>query len=438
MKTKMIALAMAAFLGITAIPAAPAFAGAEEQKEITIWVEKIFSDDANAQMEAHLKQYGEDNNVKVNVEMIGATDFITKLNAAVEAGVGVPDIISSSTTKVMNYYPNIPCLDVTDLVEEINSERPYFESAVSGTEIDGKHYYVPYTSSSCLMFVRRDKLEAAGITDMPTTWDEVFAAAKAVTDPDNDFYGLGMGCGENDDDDENTLRQYFWNEGGYLFDEDGNITADNDVIKACVENYAQMYADGVIPGDATTWDAGGNNGSYLAGRTAIVLNAPTLYNAMRNDEQYAELLENTAILTPPAGTDNSVFMNFYTGFSIMNTCKDVELASDVIKNLTGIDWYDSYVSSVAPIYAPLFRDEEDNPTWTDDEVNSQVLKYAQNAVGYYGYPVKTISGRAVAAKHYFSFPVGKLFNQVATGTSDYAGAMKSLINGIEDFQDQVG
>lgn len=26
-------------------------------------------------------------------------------------------------------------------------------------------------------------------------------------------------------------------------------------------------------------DAGGNNGSYLAGRTAICFNAPTLYNA---------------------------------------------------------------------------------------------------------------------------------------------------------------
>lgn len=39
---------------------------------------------------------------------------------------------------------------------------------------------------------------------MPETWDEVFEDAKKVSDPDNDFYGLAMGCGENDDDDENT------------------------------------------------------------------------------------------------------------------------------------------------------------------------------------------------------------------------------------------
>lgn len=43
-------------------------------------------------------------------------------------------------------------------------------------------------------------------------------------------------------------------------------------------------------------DAGGNNGSYLAGRTAICFNAPTLYNALVSDEQYKELLDNTVVL----------------------------------------------------------------------------------------------------------------------------------------------
>ena len=107
---------------------------------------------------------------------------------------------------------------------------------------------------------------------MPTTWDEVFKDAEKVSDPDNDFYGLAIGCGENDDDDENTIRQYMWNEGGYLFDEDGNVAAD-DKVTAVFDKYAELYDDKVIPQDATTWDAGGNNGSYLAGRTAFCFNA---------------------------------------------------------------------------------------------------------------------------------------------------------------------
>lgn len=407
-------------------------------KTISVWIEKIFNDDANAAMEARLKQFGEEHDVKVNVELIGATDFMTKLNATIEAGQNVPDIISSSTTKVLNYYPNIPCLDVSGLVEEINAQRPYLDSALEGTQIGGVHYYVPYDSSSCVMFIRKDKLEEAGITKMPATWDEVFETAKAINDPANDFYGLGMGCGENDDDDENTLRQYFWNEGGYLLDAEGNITADNEVIKNCVTNWAGLYQSEVIPPDAITWDAGGNNTSYLAGRTGIVFNTPTLYNALKNDEQYAELLENTAVLAPPAGADNNVYMSYPVGFSIMNTCKDVTLASDVIKYVAEKEWYDEYMAKIAPIYAPIFQDAESNPLWTEDEVNAQVLKYVQSATGYYGYPVATISGRSAAAKHYFTFPVGKMFNQVATGSASVEDAVAKIASDLEDFKDMVG
>lgn len=406
-------------------------------KEITIWMEKIFSDDANAQMQARFEQYGEENGVTVHVEQIGATDFTTKLNAAIEAGQNIPDIISSNTAKVLNYYPNIPCRDVNDLVDEINADRPYMASAMEGTLIGDTHYYVPFDNSTTLMFIRKDKFDEAGITEMPKTWDEVFEDAKKISDPDNDFYGLGMGCGENDDDDENTFRQYFWDEGGYLFDEDGNITVDNEAIRGCINNLADLYNQKVIPPDATTWDAGGNNGSYLAGRTGIVFNAPTLYNALKGDEQYADLLSNTVIMAPPAGSDNSIFMAFPVGFSIMNSCQDVDLASDVIKYMIEKDWYDQYVDSIAPIFAPVFEDEKSSATWTDDQVNAEALAYAENASGYYGYPVKTIEGRAVAAKHVYTYPVVKMVNQVITGSETMDEAMDQITRQIQDFQDQV-
>lgn len=410
---------------------------ASDKKSITIWVEKIFSDDANTKMEERLKEYEKEKDVTVNCEMVAATDFVTKLNAAIEAGQSVPDIISADTTKVLNYYPNIPCNDVTDLVNKINEERPYLQASYDGTKIDDKYYYVPFYSSSTLMFIRKDKFEEAGITKMPETWDEVFEDAKKVSDPDNDFYGLAMGCGENDDDDENTIRQYMWNEGGYLFNEDGEIVADDKVI-AVFDKYAELYKDKVIPQDATTWDAGGNNGSYLAGRTAICFNAPTLYNALVSDEQYKELLDNTVVLAPPAGKENSVYMNFNRGFAVMNTCKDTDLASDVISYLLDKDWYDSYMEEIAPVFAPVFEDAKENTTWKDNEVNAQALKYVENASGYYGYPVKTIKGRTVAAKHYFTYPFVKAVNQVATGTADSSEALKSMTAAIEDFQDQVG
>ena len=53
---------------------------------------------------------------------------MTKLNAAIEAGSNVPDITTSAVTIVVNYYPNIPYKDVSDIVNNINEERPNFEA----------------------------------------------------------------------------------------------------------------------------------------------------------------------------------------------------------------------------------------------------------------------------------------------------------------------
>lgn len=408
---------------------------ASGDKEITVWIEKVFSDDANAMMEERINAYQEETGVTVNYEMVSAADFITMLNATIEAGSNVPDVVSMDTTKILNYYPNIPALDVSGLVDEINAERPYFEASYEGTKIGGVHYYVPYYSSSCMMFVRKDKLDEKGL-EIPTTWDEVYSVAEAVANPEEDFYGLGMGCGENDDDDENTLRQMTWNAGGYLLDAEGNITCTEEAVVNSVNKYAELYQAGVIPADAITWDAGGNNGSYLAGRTAIVFNAPTLYNALKADE-YKELAENTVVMAPPAGSDNSVYMNFNRGFSIMNTCEDVDTASDFVKYLCDKEWYDTYLDTIAPVFAPLFQDETENPTWKDDEVNAQVLKYAQNASGYYGYPVETIEGRTLAAKHYFTMPMDKVFNLAATESSSAESALENMSYDLEDFMDQI-
>lgn len=413
---------------------ATVFASAEEE-EMLVWVEKIFSDEANELIEQRIKQFGEENGIHITVELIGATDITTKFNAALEAGKGIPDVISGSTNKTLNYYPNIPFVDLTDLVEEINADRPYFPSALEGSQIGGAHYYVPTYSSSCLMFVRTDKLAEAGITEVPTTWEGVVEAAKAVTDPENDFYGLGMGCGENDDDDENMWREWMWNQAdAYLFDEEGNIVADDGKIAEMLDYFGELYAEGVIPSDSTTWNAGGNNGSYLAGRTCFVFNAPTLYNALRGDD-YKDLLENTAILAPPVGDKNGVYMNFLVGFSITSACRNVAAAKDLLRYIVDKEWYDQFTASIAPVHAPLFEDELNNPVWTDDPVNMQVLAYAQNASGYYGYPVATLEGRALASKHYFSFPYVTMVNKVFTGAASGADAVKDTVRLLEDIQD---
>ena len=287
-----------------------------------------------------------------------------------------------------------------------------------------------------MMFVRKDKLEEKGITELPKTWDEVFEVAEQISDPDNGFYGLGIGCGPTDEDGENMFRMINWDQGGYIFDKDGNITLDNDVTKSLLTKYKEMYDGGVIPKAASTWDPGGNNSAYLMGECGIVFNAPTLYNALRSDEANKELFENTEMVSLPAGSDNDTTMGFATGFAIMETCDDVESATKLIEYMYDKEWYEEYLEITAPVFAPLFQDMEGEGVWADG-VNAQIIDYAKKAKGYYGYPVEGIKGRAIAAKHYFTFPMAEMMNKVVTDTLDVEGAIGDAIKKLEAVQKTV-
>ncbi len=411
-------------------------AGTQEKtisgKELSIWVEKSFSDDANLLMEKRIQQFGKENGVKVRYEFINAIDFMTKLNAAIEAG-NTPDIVTANLYKVLSYGHNSPFLDVTDLITEIDQIRPMFNSAINGTKIAGHNYYVPFYNSSTLLFLRKDVFEKKGVA-IPTTWDELLDAAVKVSDPANGFYGFGMGCGPTDEDGENTFRMINWSNGGALFAPDGTIVANTDpVTLAMVTKYKELYNVGAIPPAAVTWGPSGNNASYLMGEAAMVFNAPTLYNAMVNDPNYSELLSNTLVTSPPEGRAGNTVLGLAFGWGIIKNSTNIETAKNFIKYSYDSTWYNEYLALVMPVFAPVFKDARENPQYASG-VNKAVIDYAENASGYYGYPVATLDGMILASKHYYQFPVCTLLNNAVTKGMSPQQALDLLAKDIVDVK----
>lgn len=407
-----------------------------EEQTVSIWVEKSFTEEADKLINDRLAQFGEERGVKVEAEFIAATDYVTKLNAAVEAG-NVPDITQSNSQKTVNYYPNLPYADVTDLVEDLNAERPMFKAVIDGTKFEGHNYYVPFYSAAFLLFLRQDIFEEAGV-EIPTTWEELWDAAIAVSDPEDGIYGLGLGCGPTDEDCENGFRTMLWDCGGKLMDEDGNIVAGTDEgLRYMVEKYVELYEAQAIPPAATTWDSSGNNSAYLMGEAAMVINVPTLYNVLLTDENYADLLENTLVLNLPAGSESSVVFSNPYGWAIMKDAKNPDLARELVRYLYDAEWYDTYVDTLAPVWGPIYEDRIGSETWGSG-INEQAINYVQNAEGFYGYPVQTLKGRAVAARNYYTFPIARMLNSIVTGNSTIDEAIAQLDKELHDAADTIG
>ena len=66
-------------------------AGSGEKPTLTFWMKKQLFDDQNTLITERAKQFGEENNVNVNVELIAYEDFYPKWTAAIESK-SVPDV----------------------------------------------------------------------------------------------------------------------------------------------------------------------------------------------------------------------------------------------------------------------------------------------------------------------------------------------------------
>ncbi|WP_444460028.1 ABC transporter substrate-binding protein [Rhodobacter capsulatus] len=129
--------------------------------------------------------------------------------------------------------------DVDDLLPAIRN----------GLTVDGKLYAAPFYGESSMIMYRTDLMEKAGLT-MPAepTWDDVKAAAKAMTDKEKEIYGICLrgkaGWGENMAFLSAMANSY----GAKWFDMDWKPQFDGEAWKATLTDYIDMMTNYGPPG----------------------------------------------------------------------------------------------------------------------------------------------------------------------------------------------
>lgn len=121
----------------------------------------------------------------------------------------------------------------------------------SGLSHDGTLYAAPFYGESSMIMYRTDLMEQAGL-EMPDapTWEFVAEAARAMTDKDNEIYGVCMrgkaGWGENTAF-ITTMANSF---GARWFDEDWNPQFDTQPWQDTLNFYLELLNDAGPPGAA--------------------------------------------------------------------------------------------------------------------------------------------------------------------------------------------
>ena len=169
----------------------------------------------------------------------------------VAARGGQFDVMTIGTYEVPIWGAQGWLVSLNDLPDEWDADD-ILPAIRDGLTVDGELYAAPFYGESSMVMYRKDLMDAAGM-EMPEapTWDDIAAAAEAMTDKDNEIYGICLrgkaGWGEN----MAFLTAMSNSFGARWFDENWTPQFDSEAWANTINTYMDLMTNYGPPGAST-------------------------------------------------------------------------------------------------------------------------------------------------------------------------------------------
>ncbi len=206
----------------------------------------------------------------VRVEYVVQQDMVTKFLTAATSGQ-VPDLMIWDRWQTANYAPRnvLHAIDERITTDGIDRAQFYDQAMLELTNSD-KLYGLPLTVDARALFYNKAHLQAAGLQP-PATWDELAAAAMAMTvrDGGGALTRSGFSLG-----DVGLFSMYLHQAGGNVLNEDNSATAFNDDKGIAVLNYWKSMMDAGVY--EVGYDTGLTEGqdAFVTGKVSMLYTGP--------------------------------------------------------------------------------------------------------------------------------------------------------------------
>lgn len=183
--------------------AVPAEEEAEEKEPVTITFWALWTKgEINQEVFGGIAEdyMAENPNVTVDIKWVGR-DVLTKVSAALKAGVDKPDIVNQGFNRLYNSLVTEDLALCWDDYMETNAygeDVPFKDVFLPGIfdawkSITGnKIYFIPHYVYTNLIWYDENKFEEYGITDTPKTWDELLDTCETIKEQGGDAFILDM------------------------------------------------------------------------------------------------------------------------------------------------------------------------------------------------------------------------------------------------------
>lgn len=188
----------------------------------------------------------------------------------------LPDVIFHPVDFSAAWY-NEGILDsdaATGVIEDLGADT----FSALGLVGDGMGGYiaVPTDGWGQLLIYRADIFDANGLA-VPTDFASIEAAAEALNDPDNNFYGITAATDPSAVFTQQTFEHFALANGVHLTDADGNVTLDTPEMIDALAFYTNLVGSYGPPG---VQDVVSTRATYFAGQAAMIVWSPFILDEM--------------------------------------------------------------------------------------------------------------------------------------------------------------
>jgi multiple sugar transport system substrate-binding protein len=240
----------------------------------------------------------------ITVELVLTNeDQLPNLVTAAAAGGTLPDVLFLPTDFAIGWAEQ-GILDTAAATEVIQSlgEETFAAGALDLVRVGEEYAAVPSDGWGQILVYRADLFEQAGL-EPPDTFERIRAAAEALNDPDNNFYGITASTDPGAVFTQQTFEHFALANNCQLADDSGAITLDSPECVEAIRFYTDLMRDFSPAG---VQDVDTTRAAYFAGQAAMVVWSPFILDEMaglRDDAFPAcpECADNPAYLAENSG-----------------------------------------------------------------------------------------------------------------------------------------
>jgi multiple sugar transport system substrate-binding protein len=188
-----------AFAGALLCSVSMPFAAQAQQTTLDLWT----IDDPGEYHYVMAEEFQKLNpDIKINVRTVQFKDMVNDLARGIATNEA-PDVTYIDNPEVALFASRGLLLDLKPFIEKSTAikEADIFPGPLSSVTYEGGIYGIPRGANTIALYYNADMYKAAGLDPdkPPQTWDELYEAAKKLTDPSKNVYGLAFSAANSEE-----------------------------------------------------------------------------------------------------------------------------------------------------------------------------------------------------------------------------------------------